>query len=338
MSKKTGRSLGEKIAAERAGPLQSALIKATDSEALPPKEKHLQALIKYSFFQESCPTIAQTLVERTKKKSWIPVLKSLVTSHRLLRDASKDFARMLSGIQGPFQLGYFTDSTSPEAAHLSVFIQRYSIYLNQKVQCFKKLGYDYCHCKSVAEGDQLARISPPDIFELLEIVLDQMSTVLDITDGDEINSIVGNLVVKEATTYLFKDVLRLWICANSASCNMLERYFTMEKKQAQITLRLYEQFVKLCNRTDKFVKVCSLVGCNDGKSIPSLGEAPSVLLPKLREYIQQASSSVSRPARPEATAPPSLSPAAPAPAAADPFGPAIPLGEVDPFAPADSAC
>lgn len=28
--------------------------------------------------------------------------------------------------------------------------------------------YDYCHCKSVAEGDQLAKISPPDIFELLE--------------------------------------------------------------------------------------------------------------------------------------------------------------------------
>lgn len=204
---------------------------ATDSEALPPKQKHITALVKFSFFQESCPTIvrcvafivratcqhciatsevdtrdsvhlplalvasqAHTLVERTSKKTWIPVLKSLLTTHRLMRDASKvshcrrchppssdsllmfaahgivncnhstvrtkhrvrivvlfpatrlphtapnpttmhsrwcvmcrllqDFARMLSGIQGPFHLGYFSDTSSVEAQHLSIFIQR----------------------------------------------------------------------------------------------------------------------------------------------------------------------------------------------------------------------
>eukprot|EP00037_Helgoeca_nana_P008311 m.74062 g.74062 ORF g.74062 m.74062 type:complete len:338 (-) comp18856_c0_seq1:22-1035(-) len=337
MSKKhAGRSLAEKIAAERAGPLQSALIKATDSEALPPKQKHITALVKFSFFQESCPTIAHTLVERTSKKTWIPVLKSLLTTHRLMRDASKDFARMLSGIQGPFHLGYFSDTSSVEAQHLSIFIQRYSIYLNQKVQCFKNLGYDYCHCKSVAEGDKLATISPPDIFDLLETVLDQMSGVLDIFDGDEINSVVGNLIVKEATTYLFKDVLRLWICANAASCNMLERYFKMEKKQAQRTLRLYELFVKLCTRTDKFVKICSLVGCNDGKEIPSLGQAPTILLPRLRDYLKQAELPTSPPRTAAAATAPTPSPVSSP--TADPFAPAKPLAQVDPFAPVDSAC
>lgn len=62
------------------------------------------------------------------------------------------------------------------------------------------------------------------------------------------------------------------ILHNGEETGRLECFFLSAKPsmtllilhQAQITLRLYEQFVKLCNRTDKFVKVCSLVGCNDG--------------------------------------------------------------------------
>jgi hypothetical protein len=45
---------------------------------------------------------------------------------------------------------------------------------------------------------------PTDGVLVRAAVLDQMSGVLDIFDGDEINSVVGNLIVKEATTYLFK--------------------------------------------------------------------------------------------------------------------------------------
>jgi len=92
-----------------------------------------------------------------------------------------------------------------------------------------------------------------------------------------------------------------------------EKFFTMEIKNAKEGLRLYEQFVKLCNSTDKFVETCSMVGANNGKQIPTLGEAPKILLPKLRDHVKSGT---------PASATPKKSTKASKPAAVnDPFDP-----------------
>eukprot|EP00041_Stephanoeca_diplocostata_P018481 m.386935 g.386935 ORF g.386935 m.386935 type:complete len:345 (+) comp21026_c0_seq6:187-1221(+) len=293
------RSLKEKMQAETADPLTKTVIKATDSDPQPPKQKHLTALIGFTFHPEiNLRDMASKLVERSKQKSWAPVLKTLVTTHRLLRDANVDFADTLHAVGGPFQLGYFTDTSTSDAPTISIFIQRYSLYLNQKVQSTKKMGFDYCHCKSASRSEALATDGPPAIFEKLESILDLMSAILDLAEDGSMRSIIGNFVVREAASMLFKDVMRLWVCANAASCNILERYFSMTQRQAQVSLRLYETFVKQCGRTDKFVEICNLVmGDSTSQKIPPLGDTPRILLPKLKEYLKQAKGSPSTPRR-----------------------------------------
>lgn len=312
--KRAGRSFKEKLMSETGSPLTHTVIKATDSSAHPPKTKHVEALIRFTFISEiDNVELCKALVERCKQKSWIPVMKGMNCFHRILRDGEMSFCKYFASQPGPFQLTGFQDMSSAEGPPCSTFIQGYAQYLNLKSRYITKEGFDYCHAASTAEGDKLSSANPPRLFANLDLILHQMRTILNFTSDSHATAIFGNLIVKECAGLLFKDILRLWICANNATVNILEKFFTMEIKNAKEGLRLYEQFVKLCNSTDKFVETCSMVGANNGKQIPTLGEAPKILLPKLRDHVKSGT---------PASATPKKSTKASKPAAVnDPFDP-----------------
>lgn len=286
--KRGNRSIREKLKAGTGNSLTHAVIKATDSSGMAPKYKHIEALLSFTF-TSNIPNneVANALIERTQEKTWIPVLKAMTCIHRLIRDGSKDFFLYLSQLPVVFNLSSFSDMSSAEGPVLSSYIKSYNGYLNQKVKLFDKMQFDYCHASAADEVAKLATDEPARLFKGLNKILMQMDWILNMVGDDSIVSTLGNMVVRESGGYLFKDIMKLWLCANTASVNLLERFFKLNEEQAKEGLRLMETFFNHCKRVDKFVQVCTVVGCSEGKEIPPTGENLVRVLPALRAHVKK---------------------------------------------------
>jgi len=72
--------------------LEKAVINATVHDLKPPKEKHVRTLILYTTEkQHKITTMINLLAIRLESSSWMVVMKTLNTFHRLLRDGHNTF-------------------------------------------------------------------------------------------------------------------------------------------------------------------------------------------------------------------------------------------------------
>ena len=90
-----------------------------------------------------------------------------------------------------------------------------------------------------------------------------------------------------AMTLLFKDSLRLFLCLNDLTVNLLERFTRMPKADAVRALDLFKQSVAVCKGIDALITTSKTIGCTDGEKIPdNISLAPAKLLPVLEEHVR----------------------------------------------------
>ncbi|VDM18422.1 unnamed protein product [Hydatigera taeniaeformis] len=82
-----------------------------------------------------------------------------------------------------------------------------------------------------------------------------------------------NGVVLAAYVLLYKDLIRLYAVYNEAMINIIEKFFSMSKKDCQESLRIYKAFLKRMEHVNHFIKVaeaCDLLQLQDGFGKQSL--------------------------------------------------------------------
>ncbi|XP_021950781.1 phosphatidylinositol-binding clathrin assembly protein LAP isoform X2 [Folsomia candida] len=290
----TGQTISDRLLAARhslAGQgLAKAVCKATTEESIPPKKKHLDYLIHCTNEPNvSILQLANFLLERSQNTNWVVVLKSLVTTHHLMCYGNERFTQYLASSNCTFQLTSFLDKANPQVAgaprvgyEVSPFVRRYARYINEKALSYRTMAFDFCKVKRGKEDGTLRTMGTDPLLKTFPVLQTQMDSLLEVDpSADDIHR---NSLMRVAFSLLFRDLIRLFATYNDAVINLLEKYFTMNKKNARDALDYYKKFLTRMDKVSDFLKVAEAVGIDKGE-IPDLTKAPSSLLEALEQHL-----------------------------------------------------
>lgn len=125
------------------------VVKATTSELIGPKKKHLNYLVNMTHEPNvSIPNMVKHLMLRAKFADWSIAFKSIITIHYLMTYGNEKFIQNLASStvnnRAIERLCHHVDRSSNLAYRMSVFLRRYSRYISSKIQTYRTLGMDFC--------------------------------------------------------------------------------------------------------------------------------------------------------------------------------------------------
>eukprot|EP00039_Didymoeca_costata_P027651 m.18856 g.18856 ORF g.18856 m.18856 type:complete len:654 (+) comp6427_c0_seq2:309-2270(+) len=285
-----GRRMRETVVAAVSDPIKSRVIKATDSAESAPKQKHIAAIVKFSFNPDiSIELIGQEIIERTSKASWIVVIKALIAHHALMRDGSPRYAAYMSTRSSTFDLGAFMDRKTVHGQICSDYIRKYNTFLNEKLLCIRKIGFDFGHIEAEKRMQKIVESGAPHVYEPMREIMKLLAQSSTTLVSDPTNANLMNIeLIKHVAILIFRDTLRMVRYLQDCMCKLLERtgFFKMNKQDAIIALGTIEDCIKHLEQVDKFFEVCKEFGANDGLDVDELSKAPASVLPQLRGYVQ----------------------------------------------------
>jgi hypothetical protein len=287
MAQGGGQTISDRLLAARhslAGQgLAKAVCKATTEEMIPPKKKHLDYLVHCTNEPNvSILQLANLLIERSQNSSWVVVFKALVTTHHLMCYGNERFTQYLASSNNTFQLSSFLDKANPQGYEVSPFIRRYAKYLNEKALSYRTMAFDFCKVKRGKEDGTLRTMGTEPLLRTFPVLQTQMDALLEFDSSPD--DIHRNSLMRVAFALLFRDLIRLFATYNDAVINLLEKYFTMNKKNAREALDFYRKFLTRMDKVAEFLKVAEAVGIDKGE-IPDLTKAPNSLLEALEQHL-----------------------------------------------------
>jgi len=81
----------------------------------------------------------------------------------------------------------------------------------------------------------------------------QMDALLEFDSSPD--DIHRNSLMRVAFSLLFRDLIRLFATYNDAVINLLEKYFTMNKKNTREAFEFYKKFLTRMDKVAEFLKV-----------------------------------------------------------------------------------
>eukprot|EP01116_Phalansterium_solitarium_P000978 TRINITY_DN10796_c0_g1_i1.p1 TRINITY_DN10796_c0_g1~~TRINITY_DN10796_c0_g1_i1.p1 ORF type:complete len:575 (+),score=291.49 TRINITY_DN10796_c0_g1_i1:141-1865(+) len=282
-----GSKLKDKISTAASGSSSTkSVIKATYHNTKPPKEKHVRKLLL--LVHEGSARTADVLTQLAERLQhaqaagdWLVAGKSLVVIHRLMRDASGSFnteARRQAAMLAP--LKHFSDTSTPEAQQQSVFIRKYSQYIEECAK-FRQMIDELERTR----GGSLKALTIDEAFEHVPQLQSQLNAMLNCKSCKE--HIAGHPIPVTAFTLMLKDSFRLYRLLNDALIVLLENYFSMPRAQAAKALDIYKLFVRETDGTIQFFDICRRFVKSD---LPELQHAPITLVEALENYIKELDS------------------------------------------------
>mmetsp|Transcript_13665 Transcript_13665/g.43156 ORF Transcript_13665/g.43156 Transcript_13665/m.43156 type:complete len:136 (-) Transcript_13665:948-1355(-) len=119
--------------------LDIAVAKATNTDEVTPKEKHMRTILAAcARSQQETGFVIHCLQKRLQEKDWLIVLKALMVLHRLLREGPMRFADDIHKFQrehGPVHhLVNFRDARADQDVwDYSAWLRTYSLYLEERL-------------------------------------------------------------------------------------------------------------------------------------------------------------------------------------------------------------
>jgi len=256
--------------------MDTAVIKATKHNTKTPKEKHMRRLLVFSHDEpHKIGEMIHLLTKRLEFPDWLVVLKTLIVFHRLMRDGSTQVINELRYKSSIFNLRRFADMSSPEAHHQSLFVRKYSQYLEEKVLVYKILGLEF-----EKEFQNTKNYSSEELFERIPRLQSQLNALLNCRSAkDHLN----NSIIIFSFGLMLKDSFKLYKALNDAIINMLEHYFSMPKANAMKALEIYKLFSK---ETDGLIQFFDITRRFAKTDLPEIQHAPTSLIDALEGYIK----------------------------------------------------
>nr|XP_036271690.1 phosphatidylinositol-binding clathrin assembly protein-like [Pipistrellus kuhlii] len=261
--------------------VSKAALEVTTDELVEPDSKHLADITHYvNTSNMGVKRLAEVLFEKSKNSSWVVVFKALITVHHVMVHGNERFIRYLASRSSLFTLHNFLDNSVIEGYAMSIFIRRYSRYLNEKSLAYRLISYDVTKTKRGLDGF-MRNMNTKDLLNTLPVIQTQFDALLGFNaNANELT----NCIIRAAFMLLFKDSLRLFAVYNEGILNLLDKFFHMTKRQCNESLDIYIRFLAGTTKLEQILKTAEQVGI-DQNNIPYLTQAPNSLLEALRQHL-----------------------------------------------------
>ncbi|UJR10253.1 hypothetical protein I4U23_014463 [Adineta vaga] len=179
------------------------------------------------------------------------------------------------------QTNIFTDRLGMAGSDMTVHLRRYAAYLYEKRDAYKLMGYDFCKIKRGKEEAILRTLPTDKLLKTVPIIQKQLDALLEfeIAPNELINGVINSCFF-----LLIKDLVNLYTAYNDSMINLLEKYFTINKKQCREALDMYKKFVDRTDKVSQYLKIAESSGM-ERNDITDLTQVPNSLLEALENHL-----------------------------------------------------
>ncbi|KAG5935045.1 hypothetical protein E4U53_000538 [Claviceps sorghi] len=258
---------------------------ATKIKNAPPKAKYIEhILIATHSGDAGVAEVFRSLQHRLHDSTWTVVLKSLLTTHLMIREGSPDVTLVyLAKHRNILNFGHFADAQTQGRN-----IRHYARYLAERANAYRDTKTDWVR----ANEARLERLTvDKGLLRETECVQNQLSAlvkcnVLDNEPENEITIAIFRLLVL--------DLLALFQVLNQGLINILGHFFEMSKTDAERALDIYRTFTRQTDHVVQYLSSARLHEHYTRVEVPKLKHAPVNLGRQLEEYLNDADFEIHR--------------------------------------------
>ncbi|KAG5449716.1 leucine aminopeptidase/pepditase M28/metalloprotease [Clonorchis sinensis] len=157
---------------------------------------------------------------------------------------------------------------------MSLFIRRYSRYISEKISSYRAMAFDFCKVKRGRDDGVLRTMPVEKLLKALPVLSEQLGVLLEF---DALEKDLNNAIINAAFLLLYKDLIRLFASYNEGMMNLIEKYFSLRRKQCRAGLDLYHAFPDLQAKLTEFLSVAESLGIGDKDSLGLQPVPPKVI-------------------------------------------------------------
>ncbi|KAK7328440.1 hypothetical protein VNO77_22546 [Canavalia gladiata] len=252
--------------------LNVAIVKATNSEHVLPKEKHVRTI-----FQWLSPTKPRNEViycihglskRLSKTNNWAVALKTLLVIHRAMRELDtsvwEEFVNFAKVRGYLIDLSLFHDSSVPNATHYSAWIRNYGLYLEERLRCFVIMNYDVVTYSSKYSQK----------FDTQDLMQHQLPSL-------------QILLFRLLDCKVAGESVKLYVAITIRVVELLDKFFEMNRNDARNALQIYQKSISQAERLSEFFETCKRLDFGRGQKFP-----PASFMITMEEYIKETPSTL----------------------------------------------
>lgn len=265
--------------------LDIAIIKATNHEERPPRERHVRKILVAVSVSRPRADVAYCIYALSRRlaktRNWIVAIKTLIVFHRTLREADPSFREELlrySQRRNLFHVSKFKDDSSIIAWDCSVWIRTYGLFLEERLECFRTLNYDI-------ESDKVQILKDDELLRKLPALQQLLHRIVDCQPQGAASH---NFIVQYAAALVLNESFKTYCTISDGITKLIAKFFKMTKNNAIQVLDIYRRAAHHTELLADFYKFCKTLALARTSQFPILRQLSPSFLATMEEYVKEA--------------------------------------------------
>ncbi|KAF7089129.1 hypothetical protein CFC21_092164 [Triticum aestivum] len=279
--------------------LDIAIVKATNHVECPPKERHVRKIFLATSMTRPRADVAYCIYalsrRLSKTKNWTVALKTLIVIHRLLREGDPTFKEEFlahSHKRNLLHMARFKDDSSPLAWDCSAWVRTYTLFLEERLECFRNLKYDIETERLMRSPQHSAkahsRTRTLPCLDLMEHLPSLQQLLFRLMGCQPEGLACSNYLIQYALALALEESFKIYCAINDGIINLVDMFFDMPRYDAIKALAIYKRASMQVENLADFYEFCKDLELARTFQFPTLRQPPPSFLAAMEEYIREA--------------------------------------------------